>query len=313
MNADTPIGRTGALWSSRCGTSPSWWTARPCRSTPPPPPYRRDGARRDNAAQPGHAVGPAASVPTDGETISIKRITGTTEMKQVSIPYTTTKLNDSSQYVGTTSVITQGQDGDRAGDLRGADHQRREAVPKQISQTVIKQPVNEVDKVGTKALPTSASQLNWAALANASRAATRSRGHRQRLYYGMYQFSICTWDSLGGSGLPSNARAATRRRGREAVHRGRLRDSGRCAVTTCSAERALVTSRIGGMRQPAQRNDAGEVTRSGGTERRRSRPARPRRGAAARGTAGRAADQAARPELRHRPEHHPAHRRGGCG
>ena len=28
-------------------------------------------------------------------------------------------------------------------------------------------------------------------------------------YYGLYQFSVGTWDSLGGTGLPSNASAAT--------------------------------------------------------------------------------------------------------
>ncbi|HET9171522.1 MAG TPA: ubiquitin-like domain-containing protein [Actinospica sp.] len=150
----------------------------------------------------------AASVPTDGETISINRITGTTETKQISIPFQTTKVNDSTQYVGTTSVTTQGVDGEETVTYAVQVINGVKQAPKQISETVTKQPVNEVESVGTKALPTSASSLNWAALANCESGGNPSENTGNG-FYGMYQFTISTWDSLGGSGLPSNASAAT--------------------------------------------------------------------------------------------------------
>jgi resuscitation-promoting factor RpfB len=153
------------------------------------------------------ASAPLGSMPTDGETVSIMRITGTTEVKQVSIPYTTTKENDPTTYTGTTSVVTPGQDGVEQVTYALQIINGVKQKPKQISQTVIKQPVNEVDKVGTKALPTSASSLNWGALANCESGGNPNSVDSSGLYYGLYQFSISTWDSLGGSGLPSNASA----------------------------------------------------------------------------------------------------------
>jgi len=147
-------------------------------------------------------------MPTDGETVSIMRITGTTEIKQVPIPYTTTKQNDPTAYTGTTTVVTPGQDGVAQVTYALQIINGVKQKPKQISQTVVKQPVNEVDKVGTKALPTSASSLNWGALANCESGGDPKSIDGSGLYYGLYQFSISTWDSLGGSGLPSNASAA---------------------------------------------------------------------------------------------------------
>jgi uncharacterized protein YabE (DUF348 family) len=150
----------------------------------------------------------AASVPTDGEKISINRITGTTETKQVSIPFQITKVNDSSQYVGTTSVKTPGVDGEQTVTYAVQVVNGVKQAPKQISSTVTKQPVTEVESVGTKALPTSASSLNWAALANCESGGNPSENTGNG-FYGMYQFTVSTWDSLGGTGLPSDASAAT--------------------------------------------------------------------------------------------------------
>ncbi|HTJ68868.1 MAG TPA: ubiquitin-like domain-containing protein [Actinospica sp.] len=150
----------------------------------------------------------ASSVPTDGETISINRITGTTETKQVSIPFQTTKVNDSTQYVGTSSVKTQGVDGEETVTYAVLVVNGVKQNPKQVSESVTKQPVNEVLSVGTKALPTSASSLNWAALANCESGGNPSTNTGNG-FYGMYQFTISTWDSLGGTGLPSDASAAT--------------------------------------------------------------------------------------------------------
>jgi resuscitation-promoting factor RpfB len=148
------------------------------------------------------------AVPVDGETISIMRITGTTEVKQVSIPYTVTKQDDPTSYVGATTVVTSGQNGVAQVTYATQIINGVKQAPKEISRTVTKQPVTEVEKVGTKALPTNVSSLNWAALAQCESGGNPKSVDASGSYYGLYQFSISTWDSLGGSGLPSNASAS---------------------------------------------------------------------------------------------------------
>jgi uncharacterized protein YabE (DUF348 family) len=151
---------------------------------------------------------PANSVPTENETITIQRITGTTEVDQVSIPYTVDKENDPTSYQGTVTVVTEGQDG--VAQVTYAI-QTINGVPqpkKQISENVTQQPVTEVEKVGTEALPTDASSLDWAALANCESGGNPEAVDPSGTYYGLYQFSVGTWDSLGGTGLPSQASSA---------------------------------------------------------------------------------------------------------
>src|SRR5262249_33921547 len=144
---------------------------------------------------------PMTAVPTDGETISIMRITGTTEVKQVSIPYTVTKQSDPSSYVGSTTVVTPGQDGVAQVTYALQIINGVKQPPKEISRTVVKQPVTEVDKVGTKALPTNVSALNWAALAQCESGGDPHAVDPSGTYYGLYQFSVSTWESLGASRL----------------------------------------------------------------------------------------------------------------
>ncbi len=150
----------------------------------------------------------AGSMPTDNETITINRISGTTETKQVSLPFKTTQVSDPNTYTGTSTVTTQGVDGVETITYAVQVVNGVKQAPKQVSESVTKQPVNEVVSVGTKALPTSASSLNWTALATCESGDTPTEDTGNG-FYGMYQFTISTWDSLGGSGLPSDASAAT--------------------------------------------------------------------------------------------------------
>jgi uncharacterized protein YabE (DUF348 family) len=150
----------------------------------------------------------ASSLPTDGETISINRITGTTETKEVSIPYKTTQVSDPNTYTGTSTVTTQGVDGEETITYAVLVVNGVKQAPKQISESVTQQPVNEVESTGTKPLPSSASDLDWTALATCESGDTPSEDTGNG-FYGMYQFTVSTWDSLGGSGLPSDASAAT--------------------------------------------------------------------------------------------------------
>jgi len=51
------------------------------------------------------------------------------------------------------------------------------------------------------------SSLNWAALAGCE-SGGNPRSVSPGGYFGLYQFMISTWESVGGSGLPSAASAA---------------------------------------------------------------------------------------------------------
>jgi uncharacterized protein YabE (DUF348 family) len=151
---------------------------------------------------------PESSVPADGETISINRITGTTETKEVSIPFQTTQVNNPSAYTGTSSVTTQGVDGEETITYAVLVVNGVKQSPRQVSESVTQKPVDEVVSVGTEALPTSASDLDWSALADCESGGNPAEDTGNG-FYGMYQFTISTWDSLGGSGLPSDASAGT--------------------------------------------------------------------------------------------------------
>jgi soluble lytic murein transglycosylase-like protein len=83
-----------------------------------------------------------------------------------------------------------------------------ETARQQLSNTVTKQPVTAQVAVGSKPKPAapapSADGLNWTALAKCE-----SGGNPKAVnpagYYGLYQFSLSTWASVGGSGNPINA------------------------------------------------------------------------------------------------------------
>ncbi|QKG22217.1 transglycosylase domain-containing protein [Actinomadura verrucosospora] len=76
-----------------------------------------------------------------------------------------------------------------------------------IAQKVKRKPVARIVAVGPKSAGTgSAAKLNWAGLANCE-----SHGNPKAVnpsgYYGLYQFSMASWASVGGSGKPSDASA----------------------------------------------------------------------------------------------------------
>ena len=150
----------------------------------------------------------ANSVPQDGQTISINRIFGTTETKQVSLPYDVTKVSDSSAYTGTSSVQTAGQDGEETVTYALLTVNGKTQAPKTVKTVVTKQPVDEVLAVGTKSLPSDAADLNWAAVANCESGGNPAEDTGNG-FYGMYQFSESTWLALGGTGYPNQASAAT--------------------------------------------------------------------------------------------------------
>ena len=121
--------------------------------------------------------------------------------------------------IGTRKVVTNGTDG--AQEVTYAVTYTNDQVSSElvVAATVTTEPVTEVVAVGTKPIVAApravdpgsaggaAADLNWAALAKCE-----SSGNPKAVnpagYYGLYQFSLATWASVGGSGNPADASAA---------------------------------------------------------------------------------------------------------
>ncbi|WP_240487033.1 resuscitation-promoting factor [Actinomadura flavalba] len=76
-----------------------------------------------------------------------------------------------------------------------------------LAEKVKRKPVAQILAIGPSAGGGPASGLNWAGLAKCE-SGGRPNAVNPAGYYGLYQFSLPTWRSVGGSGLPSQAPAA---------------------------------------------------------------------------------------------------------
>jgi uncharacterized protein YabE (DUF348 family) len=117
---------------------------------------------------------------------------------------------DPNAFTGDQKVTTPGADGEQVAVYRVTYVDGRETGRTLLSHTVTKQPVTEAVTIGTKPTPTltpSADGLNWAALAQCE-SGGNPRAVNPAGYYGLYQFSLSTWASVGGSGNPIDASAA---------------------------------------------------------------------------------------------------------
>lgn len=145
--------------------------------------------------------------------LKITRVLHENKVTTDTIPAPTEERHDDTLYEGETRVIQDGVDGaivttTFVETVDGHVTHQRELGTQRT------EPVTHIVAHGTKQRPTPAVSSGavvsgdvWAALAHCE-----SRGNPSANtgngYYGMYQFSLPTWNSVGGSGLPSNASAA---------------------------------------------------------------------------------------------------------
>ncbi|WP_343243878.1 ubiquitin-like domain-containing protein [Streptomyces sp. SID13726] len=180
---------------------------------------------RTNAATVGEAVEEAGvtlsgmdttsvapgSFPRDGQTVTVLRITGTKEIREERIPFREKRDDDPSLFKGTEVVEQAGVPGVRrvTYSLRTVNGVRQK--PRRIRTEVVREPRDQVVKVGTKPMPTSvqgADHLNWQGLAHCESGGRPNAVDPSGTYGGLYQFDTRTWQGLGGSGRPQDAPAA---------------------------------------------------------------------------------------------------------
>lgn len=151
------------------------------------------------------------------------------------VAFTSREQEDAGRYVGTRAVAQEGQPGVRTLVERVTTVNGKVTERETVSDDVTREPVEEVVAVGTKVRPVapapapaaapaasassgaatstpvapggSADSLNWAALAQCESGGRVDVVSASGRYHGLYQFSVATWQSVGGAGLPSAASA----------------------------------------------------------------------------------------------------------
>ena len=150
---------------------------------------------------------------TDGDKLVFTNVTIVRKhVDGEAIDFGTVEQQDSSMYDGETSVVRAGQTGLRDVTYRIVYRNGEISVRKVLHQDVLRQPVDEIVKVGTKPQPVATNFAGgstvWDALAGCESGGNWAINTGNG-YYGGLQFNLGTWQSYGGSGLPSNASRET--------------------------------------------------------------------------------------------------------
>ncbi len=126
----------------------------------------------------------------------------------VAVPHERVETPNPEAFTGERTVTTEGTDGRQRITYRVTLTDGVETARETVSTTVERAPVTEQVSVGTKARPAnrpSADGLNWAALAACESGGRPNAVSSTGKYHGLYQFSVSTWQAVGGTGLPSQA------------------------------------------------------------------------------------------------------------
>ncbi|UGQ09336.1 ubiquitin-like domain-containing protein [Yinghuangia sp. ASG 101] len=162
---------------------------------------------------------PPETYPTDGMTVSIVRVTGTTVVKDERIPFETKREDDPEEFEGKEVVETKGVPGLRRVTWTYDTVDGVAQEPRKVSEEIVRKPVTQVIKVGTKEKPEpeeekeddtggSGDGLNWEALAQCEAGGRPNAVDPSGTYHGLYQFDARTWQSMGGTGVASTASAS---------------------------------------------------------------------------------------------------------
>lgn len=149
----------------------------------------------------GETVQPALTTPVvAGQQIFVLSKGTQLVSSSESIPAPVQTINDSSLSRGTSAVRQAGSAGQ---ELVTYIVNQKDGSRKQIQAVVVVPPVTEIIAQGTAPLSTSLSE--WLYQLRMCESHGNYQDNTGNGYYGAYQFSPGTWQSLGYSGLPSDA------------------------------------------------------------------------------------------------------------
>lgn len=138
-----------------------------------------------------------------GMKIKVIRVYQKTITKVETIKYPRTKIADKTLLEGKSITKVRGANGSSKITYLYTFANGRVESKKAIKTVVIKPTKPGVIVYGTK--KRSVEELNWAALAWCESRNRPTSVSRNKLYYGLFQFSLTTWKSVGGTGKPSEA------------------------------------------------------------------------------------------------------------
>lgn len=170
-------------------------------------------------------VTPALDTPVSRDLgVRVQRVRTAQSTQDVPVPFATTQQPDGSMTKGQTKVLTPGKTGVVRRTTSTTTVDGAVESTKVLSEQKVSDPVTQVVAVGTKApapaparaaapAPQTATVgrsggLNWGALANCESGGNPRAVSPGGTYRGLYQFSMSTWASVGGSGDPINASPA---------------------------------------------------------------------------------------------------------
>ncbi len=164
-------------------------------------------------------VDPGAETPvTDGTAITVTRVAVTTTTETVDVAPTDQTTDDPNLDKGTTQVVAAGTPGKQEVVTQVTTTNGAETGRQEISRTTLVEAVPNQVHVGTKStLDVQGSRVffhdtefgvNWDGLAfcestNNPKAVNNPAGYLST--YGLFQFDLPTWASVGGSGNPGDA------------------------------------------------------------------------------------------------------------
>jgi uncharacterized protein YabE (DUF348 family) len=149
---------------------------------------------------------PLASAISKYQKIEIIRVRSEISTSKVKIYLPTKNIFDKTMLKGKRKLISSAKPG-----LKVIDQQifyRNNKVSKRVvlTQKILVKPQPKIVRIGTK--PRTIDQLNWAAMAHCESRGNPRSSNSKYGYYGMYQFTLGAWRSVGGQGNPMDASAA---------------------------------------------------------------------------------------------------------
>lgn len=144
-----------------------------------------------------------STLPLNGMVVRVTRIRSGSEKESVAIPFATIRKPDASMWLGETRVARAGVPGVRVRTYRLRYTDKKLTARWLVSSKVMRKPVTQVVIYGTKRR--TVDDLNWWALARCESGNNPRAIGGGGAYRGLYQFTMGTWYSVGGSGDPINA------------------------------------------------------------------------------------------------------------
>jgi uncharacterized protein YabE (DUF348 family) len=144
-----------------------------------------------------------------GMEIVVTRVKVATVRHAFTIDHDVVRRADPDLYVGQQKVLKRGRDGRGVVISRVVRHDGAVVRERRLDRRVLSQPRRQIVAYGTTPRPfsapaTGAEGLNWSALAGCE-SGGNPRAVNAAGYYGLYQFALSTWYSVGGTGNPIDA------------------------------------------------------------------------------------------------------------